>query len=119
MARVIGAMVVTFMLFAVPPHAAATCAWVLWEQIVIVGGSPRPVTEEWKYHDAETDRTICERRRDDAVKHFHRSEEIAQSRHKAHRDGLTRFTDDQIITTSYKCVPDTIDPRGAKGGDGR
>jgi hypothetical protein len=32
------------------------------------------------------------------------------------RRGMTLFLGDSIVMTSYKCIPDTIDPRGPKDG---
>jgi hypothetical protein len=102
MAKLVMSIVVSFML-AAPSHAEAECAWVLWTRVMVPSMTPGMVTADpWR---------------------------------PTHRLGTLQECTDLLLKMDYQfdtgggwmhtrgnrtwqavCVPDTVDPRGPKGG---
>src|SRR5438045_1502889 len=108
--------IVLLLLASVSP-AAAECAWVLWVESRSVAGPLRGKTE-WTIKQAVDTRAECVSGLDIIEKEW-REKITPDSRH-----GLMRFNDTQFTLlplpggywhTEYRCLPDSIDPRGAKG----
>lgn len=103
MAKLIETILVAFLL-AIPAHAGADCAWVLW----LEEPSSLSVTAAW------ATRAECEGER--------------RRREKAAADGIAEYTrqmkqlgkevPSEVGPPSSRllCLPDTIDPRGPKRG---
>jgi hypothetical protein len=90
--------------------ASAECAWVLWGQSVQGGKKP-----EWPISEAYQDQPACEAGMRDIIDLFRRSaskmyEIVGESMVIVHQDGKL------IISFSFSCLPDTVDPRSPKGG---
>jgi hypothetical protein len=102
MARLIGALILSFTL-VVPCLAEAACVWVLWGTL--------PTTSEptgFIYRIREA---------------FEKKAECDAAKTKLDRERLDEFMRSEESGTplppsswAYLCLPDTIDPRGAKGG---
>jgi hypothetical protein len=96
-------LVVVIVLTLAPMQAWAACAWVLWQEALSSSPFVRPLSA----HDAQKD---CYRERDDWLA-------------SARKDGFSvtdttvigRNNEGQPFTIMYRCLPDTIDPRGPKG----
>jgi hypothetical protein len=104
MVKLIGAMVVVTLMLAVASLAEATCAWVLWAQH-IRPGDPKDGGGRWALVRAVPRYEDCELQLRAEV---HRAGE--QQKHGAPRPGGV------VEATQFHCLPDTIDPRGPKGG---
>jgi hypothetical protein len=100
-------------LLAIPSAAEATCAWVLWNHNVLVASDKSIVS--WALQRAYDAVTACEKGAEALAA------EVAQETRATLRRtarGPMVVTPAQGETSSYVCLPDTIDPRGPKG-DGR
>jgi hypothetical protein len=81
--------------------AGAECAWVLWVNIVT------PVSNVWETDTAFDNKKECDQNHGARL-------------NAARRMGATILADMAIhpklnTTHTYRCLPDTIDPRGVKG----
>jgi hypothetical protein len=79
--------------------ASAECAWVLWEQTsqTTWWGSQRV---QWTSLGAVATIAECEQE---------------QARHKRMNDTLSKVETKPAQYFSWRCLPDTVDPRGPKG----
>lgn len=126
MARLIGALILSFTL-AVPYLAEAACAWVLWNEVAQIGLAPEP-SSFWVLIQASPVYEECEQGRMGKAKDLLRVTETDRSgpnvaRVTAKADGniitkTTHLKDGRVysIMNRLTCLPDTIDPRGLKGG---
>ena len=92
-----------------PTAASAERAWVLWGQSVQGGKTEWPISETYQ------DQPACKAGMRDLIDPFRRQaskmyEIVGESMVIVHQDGKL------IISFSFSCLPDTVDPRGPKGG---
>jgi len=107
MAKLIGAIVVLFILLAVP-QAEATCAWVLWQEHNR-RGDPNDQSGRWTIVRAVPRQEDCDLQ---LRAEMHRAgEQQKQSRSAGGGDA-----GGAVEVTQFHCLPDTVDPRGPKGG---
>lgn len=105
MAKLIGAVLVSFIL-VLPGAAGASCAWVLWEDSVFSDGSK--TWKEWRpegFPSHEQCR-VAIRRMANGLK--------GQPGLKVKGDVVESTGRGMLRSTRLSCLPDTIDPRGAK-----
>ena len=101
--------------------AHAECAWVLWEHRVaaLKKGSP---TESWLAQEAVETRAVCEARTEALI------QRLVQTRASGSLHNYERIGDSTGVTmyqgrkeqglsqtSDFRCLPDTVDPRGPKG----
>jgi hypothetical protein len=88
--------VMLFAILAVAPAAEAECAWVLWQNHATVDkGVARHIVVNWEPGQAFETKKACEE-------------------HKGHEQFAAR--DERKEAWLFRCLPDTVDPRGPKGG---
>ena len=86
--------------------ATAECAWVLWDHGF---ASVRGVTEEfWIVRDAFDTKSRCEEHA--RLEDVKIQQEFRQAPEEMKRTGTA------VIREARLCLPDTVDPRGPKGG---
>jgi len=103
-------LLVAFSLLASAATAHAECAWVLWERTSSLTRLEAPA--EWTILGAITKPEGCDRA-------------ISAAAHDRSSRGITNQQVDgssviwnlpgNTVQFSYLCLPDTVDPRGAKG----
>ncbi len=102
--RLVAVMVFSGIL-AFATSASAECAWVLWQHMIRVGPQPAPLgtTPISAYASKDECEQAGRREVRAAVAHGNWSSS----------DGLgVRIAD---VIAEYRCLPDTVDPRGPKG----
>jgi hypothetical protein len=97
-------------LVAFATSAAAECAWVLWAKVVVadgeVGGITSALLAQWTPFAGYASRADCEAaRRTEGVRLVLLGEYRAE-----------RADDNAKAALFSRCLPDTVDPRGPKGG---
>src|SRR6266581_6306696 len=113
------ALLVAFYLLTSTATAYAECAWVVWQHIDWVSRQPGPQsTSRWGIGEITASRTECEKRIDASVNEGKPDPVWVETVERRSESTVTRSVHkergDQIIT-SYRCLPDTVDPRGPKG----
>jgi hypothetical protein len=107
MAKLIRAIVVIFILLAAH-HAEAMCAWVLW-QAHSRQGDPNNHSGRWTIVRAVPRQEDCELQ---LPAETHRAGE----QQKPSRSAGGSDSGAVVEVTQFHCLPDTVDPRGPKGG---
>jgi len=101
------AFVLVLLLVAAATSASAQCAWVLWEQIT----PPRSMGQPWSPLGASSDTESCQSalrsRITRSVSQYPGSQDLG--------DAVIMRTAGGEYFTVYRCLPDTVDPRGPKG----
>jgi len=106
------ALVALFTL-AAPMQAWAECAWVLWQDGTRVRGSA-VLDQNWALLSGWPSHSTCEKARTQQLTSLEKRFSKVQ---KFSPDSVTATWDDGSVTTFQPvCFPDTIDPRGPKGG---
>jgi hypothetical protein len=105
---------VLILLLAVAPAVEAACAWVLWSDFFMKVGD---VSHQggWTLLDTLDSRHDCMARLDERVQ---RATALKVSEAgESYRVLIPVEPKDRVISfTRIECLPDTIDPRGPKGG---
>jgi hypothetical protein len=93
--------------------ASAECAWVLWEQVVVLSGTttaPKAVPFDpsqmfyWVIRDAYVTRDAC-----------HEALKPEEARLKSEAERIAKEGRATVLPVKLYCLPDTVDPRGPKG----
>jgi hypothetical protein len=96
--------------------ACAECAWVLWQEYVVLGTST--AIDEWKiFHAGSAERACIDAKRTLFQKRTAFVKE-QNARHKidiSSDEIVVRLSSGNIIYRFF-CLPDTVDPRGPRGG---
>lgn len=103
-ARRTRAAVALALVLAAPGLAEAECAWVLWKQVTKYNDTLVPLKAE----GAHESRARC-------VSAAKLLVSGARAFVEENASGWTKHYDDGMIL-DYRCFPDSIDPRGPKGG---
>lgn len=109
------AALIFLLMMAVPRDSEAECAWVLWSQELVV--TQTDFRKEWSPRGGWTDETMCQRAKEDAIRRGLSHPVIPGG--KVGRDGDTLrvlLPGGSRLASVYRCLPDTIDPRGPTGG---
>ena|SRR5437899_2679087 len=113
--RVVVGVVLALVVFA--GSAAAECAWVLWSENLALG---KGGGEHWQIHRASTDLRSC---REDLAQALSRWTYTAANPAEGVKIEVSRETDSVTVNAKdgqtvfqYRCLPETMDPRGPKGG---
>jgi hypothetical protein len=111
-------LAVLLLLMSAAP-AFAECAWVLWAHGEIIGEYPTAATvgEPWRTVEGWSTRSECETNK--ALSTRRLREEESREASTAKREWkliMGEYADKAKIVVEYLCLPDTIDPRGPKGG---
>jgi hypothetical protein len=90
-------------------EASAACAWVLWVRAAPADRASSAIVgawTSWAPHGATTEAAGC----DDLTP------KNPDSNRRAVRATGVNLTANQVAQVEWQCLPDTIDPRGPKGG---
>ena len=114
MAKIIGILVFALIL-ATPYLAEAECAWVLWEEASLyrsVGGA-----SNWLLHVAHESRADCEKKQSAEIAYRLSAQGGAYGqRSLLGSTVVVTWPDGNTSNWKFICLPDTVDPRGPKGG---
>jgi hypothetical protein len=100
--------------------AAAACAWVLWEELLSVGSEGAP-TREWgivatAQAPEDCGRTATAAVNDRAARWNKPGPRGSTLSVKSEGNQVTVTGGPVALNYRYLCLPETIDPRGPKGG---
>ena len=98
-------------LLALATSASADCAWVLWIQSVGLSAPSR----EWVVQAALQTHSDCSKKLDEREALARKQGDWSAIERNAPTD---LFLSAGMSITSWKCLPDTVDPRGPKGKRG-
>lgn len=112
MTALIGLFAVAVLL-AAPAPSDAECAWVLWVEeswVVAYKRDERPTI--WTLVEAHPKRVDCEQAQTEKITVLSKREGVQR------RANIISWTITDYISKNTRviCVPDTLDPRGPKGG---
>ena len=109
-------LLVALALVLAPAPAGAECAWVLWQNVSFLFRQPGPPPENLlRMGEIAASKADCEKNLEALVKADATSEtRVERQQGLVTRTDVTRNSG-TTITTSYRCLPDTMDPRGPKG----
>jgi len=100
--------------------ARAECAWVLWEHRVTP--SKGAATETWLAQEAVETRAVCEAKSEALIQRLvqpRASGSLRNYERTGDSKGVTMYQGRKeqgpSQTSDFRCLPDTVDPRGAKG----
>jgi hypothetical protein len=93
-------VVVTVLTLPAPMQAWAECAWVLWTHVT------SPSTAEWQTDSAFDNKSACEERL--------RTRLTAARERNGIVTGTMAIFEKFNMVHIYRCLPDSIDPRGPK-----
>jgi hypothetical protein len=101
---------------AVATSAFAECAWVLWKQPTMLNGGNR----NWEIWAAYSTVTACTHALDRREAEARKGIPFTDISKRAPTELFLMFREDKsgIFTSGimWQCFPDTVDPRGQKGG---
>ncbi len=104
-------LLVAFSLLTSAATAYAECAWVLWSELTIAA---LPESGEWYVLTAYPTMQDCEAAL--AKEYLRLKGEGWQAYYVQVRTVFAaKGKGERITTTHYRCLPDTVDPRGPKG----
>jgi hypothetical protein len=110
-------------LVLVASQADAACAWVLWEHRATTVVSPKlDHKDSWLVSEASDSKPNCEDALGKRIKILHEQIKkmglLVAPGPKGYMMVLKRAdgTPESTSLIDYQCLPDTIDPRGPKGG---
>jgi len=100
-------------LAALASSASAECAWVLWRyELMTLASSPSmPSASTWAVDDTADTRARCESLLTEAGAKSAKEPEVQ----KVLPTGVIYQRNGVLGARKYKCIPDTVDPRGPKG----
>jgi hypothetical protein len=113
-------LLVVCLLLTSAAMASAECAWVLWEHRVTPSKEGSP-TESWLAQEAVETRPVCEAKTEALIQRLvqprasgslHNYERIGDSKGVTMYQG--RKEQGVYQTSDFRCLPDTVDPRGPK-----
>jgi len=119
-------LLVAFYLLTSAATAHAECAWVLWAETESTvkresGKGTLTLSPSWKIVQAETGKPACEAKRASMVAALMEAAKTHLGATAAiYRDVITlTWADSDPLRVrdlvEYRCLPDTVDPRGPKG----
>jgi hypothetical protein len=117
-----GLLFVALSLLISAATAYAECAWIVWQHIDWIYQPPGPApTSHWGIGEITQSLAECEKRIDLSLQNAATPPDPAWTVTIDRRPGpstvvrsVHKEKGDQIVT-SYRCLPDTVDPRGPKG----
>lgn len=115
-------LLVAFYLLTSAATAYAECAWVLWEHTVTSVASPKlDPGDKWEPHGASESKSNCEGALGKTVKIL----QEGMKKTLADAGGEVGVTangyvvilgQSVVMKVDFRCLPDTVDPRGPKKG---
>lgn len=95
-------------------RALAECAWVLWnEQSLLSETTPmQKIVPQESYKDQDE----CVRVKDEQIRKSDFAAMFPAAKIVKTIDSIMITGPKGLITYTYRCLPDTVDPRGPKGG---
>ncbi len=102
-------LLVAFHLLASAATASAECAWVLWSKEVVSKSA------RWSIERAASTEAECKAEGRKALVFWTRDQPLARVDTDDVSVSLTAKPG-STVSIYYRCLPDTVDPRGPKGG---
>jgi hypothetical protein len=107
-------LLIAFFLLTSAATAHAECAWVLWRNTNTILGSA--TSESWQIADASNTKAECDLVIEQMLVRYRNKPSDSLADYGV--DGGTvilKFKNGGTGMMTYNCLPDTVDPRGAKG----
>ena len=121
--RLVLAFLLAFYLLTSAATTYAECAWVVWQHVDWIQRPPSPSpNSRWGIGEITGSRDECEKKLEESVQKEMVPGDPAYLTTVDRRPGLSTVVRSvhkergSEIVTSYRCLPDTMDPRGQKGG---